>query len=152
MRSSRIGSLTPTFCRSPRDRQNLERADFGQSAQLHHGPTTTPCGKCDNCQEIAAGNSLDVLEIDGASNNGVEQVRELRDNVRYAPAKGRLQNLHHRRSAHADFGRRSMRCSRRSKSRPTHVKFIFATTEPQKVLPTILSRCQRFDLHRIPAN
>src|SRR5206468_3751535 len=53
------------------------------------GPTITPCGVCDNCREIAAGNSLDVLEIDGASNNGVEQVRELRDNVRYAPAKGR---------------------------------------------------------------
>ena len=53
-----------------------------------HGPTVTPCGVCDNCKEIAGGNSLDVLEIDGASNNGVEQVRELRDNVRYAPAKG----------------------------------------------------------------
>ena len=54
-----------------------------------HGPTITPCGECDSCKEITAGNSLDVLEIDGASNNGVEQVRELRDNVRYAPAKGR---------------------------------------------------------------
>ena len=54
-----------------------------------HGPTTSPCGVCDNCKEIAAGNSLDVLEIDGASNNGVEQVRELSDNVRYAPAKAR---------------------------------------------------------------
>ena len=53
-----------------------------------NGPTITPCGVCDSCKEIAAGNSLDVLEIDGASNNGVEQVRELRDNVRYAPAKG----------------------------------------------------------------
>jgi len=54
-----------------------------------HGPTITPCGICDNCREIAAGNSLDVIEIDGASNNSVEDVRELRDNVRYAPAKGR---------------------------------------------------------------
>jgi DNA polymerase-3 subunit gamma/tau len=54
-----------------------------------HGPTVTPCGVCDNCKEIAAGNSLDVIEIDGASNNSVEDVRELRDNVRYAPAKGR---------------------------------------------------------------
>src|SRR5438874_12364494 len=52
-------------------------------------PTVMPCGVCDNCREITAGNSLDVLEIDGASNNGVEQVRELRDNVRYAPAKSR---------------------------------------------------------------
>jgi DNA polymerase-3 subunit gamma/tau len=53
-----------------------------------NGPTITPCGVCDSCKEITAGNSLDVLEIDGASNNGVEQVRELRDNVRYAPSKG----------------------------------------------------------------
>ena len=54
-----------------------------------HGPTITPCDKCDSCKEITGGNSLDVLEIDGASNNGVEQVRELRDNVRYAPTKGK---------------------------------------------------------------
>ena len=54
-----------------------------------HGPTVTPCGVCDSCKEITGGNSLDVLEIDGASNNGVEQVRELRDNVRYAPVKGK---------------------------------------------------------------
>src|SRR5437879_7701824 len=53
-----------------------------------NGPTVTPCGVCDNCREITAGNSLDVIEIDGASNNSVEDVRELRDNVRYAPAKG----------------------------------------------------------------
>src|SRR5260370_8524617 len=53
------------------------------------GPTPTPCGVCDNCREIAAGNSLDVLEIDGANNNGVEQVRELRENARYAPSKSR---------------------------------------------------------------
>src|ERR1700733_5760971 len=54
-----------------------------------NGQTITPCGVCDSCKEITGGNSLDVLEIDGASNNGVEQVRELRDNVRYAPSKGR---------------------------------------------------------------
>ena len=53
------------------------------------GPTVTPCGECDNCREIAAGNSLDVIEIDGASNNSVEDVRQLRENVRYAPAKAR---------------------------------------------------------------
>ena len=65
----------------------------------------TPCGVCDNCKEIAGGNSLDVIEIDGASNNSVEEVRELRDNVRYAPAKGRFKIYHHRRSAHAHVGR-----------------------------------------------
>ena len=116
-----------------------------------HGPTVTPCGVCDNCREIAAGNSLDVLEIDGASNNGVEQVRELRDNVRYAPAKSRykiyvIDEVHMLTSAAFNALLKTL------EEPPPHVKFIFATTEPQKVLPTILSRCQRFDLHRIATN
>jgi DNA polymerase-3 subunit gamma/tau len=115
------------------------------------GPTVTPCGVCDNCREIAAGNSLDVSEIDGASNNSVEDVRELRDNVRYAPAKGRykiylIDEVHMLSSAAFNALLKTL------EEPPPHVKFIFATTEPQKVLPTILSRCQRFDLHRIPAN
>ena len=114
------------------------------------GPTVTPCGICDNCKEIAAGNSLDVIEIDGASNNSVEDVRELRDNVRYAPAKGRykiylIDEVHMLSSAAFNALLKTL------EEPPPHVKFIFATTEPQKVLPTILSRCQRFDLHRIPA-
>ncbi len=115
------------------------------------GPTATPCGKCDNCREIAAGNSLDVIEIDGASNNSVEDVRQLRENVRYAPAKGRykiylIDEVHMLSSAAFNALLKTL------EEPPAHVKFIFATTEPQKVLPTILSRCQRFDLHRIPAN
>jgi DNA polymerase-3 subunit gamma/tau len=116
-----------------------------------NGPTVTPCGVCDSCKEIAGGNSLDVLEIDGASNNGVEQVRELRDNVRYAPSKGHfkiyiIDEVHMLTSAAFNALLKTL------EEPPAHVKFIFATTEPQKVLPTILSRCQRFDLHRIPAN
>jgi DNA polymerase-3 subunit gamma/tau len=116
-----------------------------------HGPTVTPCGICDNCREIAAGNSLDVLEIDGASNNGVEQVRELRENARYAPAKSHfkiyiIDEVHMLTSAAFNALLKTL------EEPPPHVKFIFATTEPQKVLPTIVSRCQRFDLHRIPAN
>jgi DNA polymerase III subunit gamma/tau len=116
-----------------------------------NGPTVTPCGVCDNCKEIAAGNSLDVIEIDGASNNSVEDVRELRDNVRYAPAKGRykiylIDEVHMLSSAAFNALLKTL------EEPPPHVKFIFATTEPQKVLATILSRCQRFDLHRIPAN
>jgi DNA polymerase-3 subunit gamma/tau len=116
-----------------------------------NGPTVSPCGVCDSCKEIAAGNSLDVLEIDGASNNGVEQVRELRDNVRYAPSKGHfkiyiIDEVHMLTSAAFNALLKTL------EEPPAHVKFIFATTEPQKVLPTILSRCQRFDLHRIPAN
>jgi DNA polymerase III subunit gamma/tau len=116
-----------------------------------NGPTATPCGKCDNCREIAGGNSLDVIEIDGASNNSVEDVRQLRENVRYAPAKGRykiylIDEVHMLSPAAFNALLKTL------EEPPAHVKFIFATTEPQKVLPTILSRCQRFDLHRIPAN
>jgi DNA polymerase-3 subunit gamma/tau len=114
------------------------------------GPTVNPDNTCDNCKEIAAGNSLDVLEIDGASNNGVEQVRELRENVRYAPSKSRykiyiIDEVHMLTAAAFNALLKTL------EEPPPHVKFIFATTEPQKVLPTIVSRCQRFDLHRIPA-
>ena len=115
------------------------------------GPTITPCGVCDNCREIAGGNSLDVLEIDGASNNSVEHVRELRDNVRYAPAKGRYK-IYIIDEVHMLTSQAFNALLKTLEEPPAHVKFIFATTEPQKVLPTILSRCQRFDLHRIPAN
>jgi DNA polymerase-3 subunit gamma/tau len=124
---------------------------LSKSLNCIHGPTVTPCGVCDNCREIAAGNSLDVLEIDGASNNGVEQVRELRENARYAPAKSRfkiyiIDEVHMLTAAAFNALLKTL------EEPPAHVKFIFATTEPQKVLPTIVSRCQRFDLHRISAN
>jgi DNA polymerase-3 subunit gamma/tau len=124
---------------------------LAKSLNCIKGPTVTPCGVCDNCREIAAGNSLDVIEIDGASNNSVEDVRQLRENVRYAPAKGRykiylIDEVHMLSSAAFNALLKTL------EEPPEHVKFIFATTEPQKVLATILSRCQRFDLHRIPAN
>ena len=124
---------------------------LAKSLNCTKGPTITPCGVCDNCREIAGGNSLDVIEIDGASNNSVEDVRQLRENVRYAPAKGRykiylIDEVHMLSSAAFNALLKTL------EEPPEHVKFIFATTEPQKVLATILSRCQRFDLHRIPAN
>jgi len=124
---------------------------LAKSLNCIKGPTITPCGMCDNCREIAGGNSLDVIEIDGASNNSVEDVRQLRENVRYAPAKGRykiylIDEVHMLSSAAFNALLKTL------EEPPEHVKFIFATTEPQKVLATILSRCQRFDLHRIPAN
>jgi DNA polymerase-3 subunit gamma/tau len=124
---------------------------LAKSLNCIKGPTVTPCGECDNCREIAGGNSLDVIEIDGASNNSVEDVRQLRENVRYAPAKGRykiylIDEVHMLSPAAFNALLKTL------EEPPDHVKFIFATTEPQKVLATILSRCQRFDLHRIPAN
>ncbi|MEO6846573.1 MAG: DNA polymerase III subunit gamma/tau [Chthoniobacterales bacterium] len=113
-----------------------------------NGPTPTPCGKCDACKEIAEGNSLDVLEIDGASNNSVEHVRELRENVAYAPARGPykiylIDEVHMLSTAAFNALLKTL------EEPPAHVKFIFATTEAQKLPATITSRCQRFDLRRI---
>src|SRR5437870_1992547 len=124
---------------------------LAKSLNCVKGPTVTPCGVCDNCREIAAGNSLDVIEIDGASNRGIDDVRELRDNVRYAPAKSRLK-IYIIDEVHMLTKEAFNALLKTLEEQPPHVKFIFATTEPDKVLPTILSRCQRFDLHRIPAN
>lgn len=124
---------------------------LAKSLNCVNGPTVTPCGKCDNCREIAAGNSLDVIEIDGASNRGIDDVRELRGNVRYAPAKSRLK-IYIIDEVHMLTKEAFNALLKTLEEPPPHVKFIFATTEPDKVLPTILSRCQRFDLHRIPVN
>jgi DNA polymerase III subunit gamma/tau len=124
---------------------------LAKSLNCINGPTITPCGVCDNCREIAGGNSLDVIEIDGASNNSVEDVRQLRENVRYAPAKGRYK-IYLIDEVHMLSTPAFNALLKTLEEPPEHVKFIFATTEPRKVLATILSRCQRFDLHRIPAN
>jgi len=102
------------------------------------------------CQEITEGRSVDVLEIDGASNNGVEQVRELRDTVKYMPASSKfkifiIDEVHMLSTAAFNALLKTL------EEPPAHVKFMFATTEAEKILPTILSRCQRFDLRRIPS-
>ena len=115
-----------------------------------HGPTVNPCGVCDSCREISQSISLDVLEIDGASNNSVDQIRELRDNVRFAPARGKFK-VYIIDEVHMLTQQAFNALLKTLEEPPAHVIFIFATTEPHKVLPTILSRCQRFDLRRIPA-
>jgi DNA polymerase-3 subunit gamma/tau len=101
------------------------------------------------CKAIADGSHLDVIEIDGASNNGVDQVRDLRETVRYAPAQGKfkvyiIDEVHMLSAAAFNALLKTL------EEPPSHVKFVFATTDPQKVLPTIVSRCQRFDLKPIP--
>ncbi len=103
----------------------------------------------DVCKEIAEGRSLDVLEIDGASNNGVEQVRDLRESVKYAPARGQYK-IYYIDEVHMLSNAAFNALLKTLEEPPEHVKFIFATTEVQKILPTILSRCQRFDLRPIP--
>ena len=103
------------------------------------------------CIEIAEGRSIDVIEIDGASNNGVDQVRDLRDNAKYAPTNGKykiyiIDEVHMLSTAAFNALLKTL------EEPPPHVKFIFATTDVHKVLSTILSRCQRFDLRRISIN
>lgn len=121
---------------------------FAKALNCEKGPTATPCNTCDLCKEITGGNAMDVLEIDGASNNGVEQVRELREHVRFMPARCRfkiyvIDEVHMLSVAAFNALLKTL------EEPPPHVKFIFATTEPSKVPATILSRCQRFDLKRI---
>jgi DNA polymerase-3 subunit gamma/tau len=103
----------------------------------------------DVCQEISEGRALDVLEIDGASNNGVEQVRDLRESVRFAPARGQFK-IYYIDEVHMLSNAAFNALLKTLEEPPPHVKFIFATTEANKILPTILSRCQRFDLRPIP--
>ncbi|MDB6169111.1 MAG: polymerase subunit gamma/tau [Verrucomicrobia bacterium] len=101
------------------------------------------------CIAIAEGSHLDVIEIDGASNNGVDQVRDLRDTVRYAPAQGKFK-VYIIDEVHMLSVQAFNALLKTLEEPPAHAKFIFATTDPQKVLPTIISRCQRFDLRPIP--
>ncbi|MEI7899895.1 MAG: DNA polymerase III subunit gamma/tau [bacterium] len=121
---------------------------FAKALNCEKGPTSSPCCECSMCREIATGNALDVLEIDGASNNGVDQVRDLRDQVQFAPTRGAykiiiIDEVHMLSTAAFNALLKTL------EEPPSHVKFIFATTEGDKVLPTIISRCQRFDLRRI---
>jgi DNA polymerase-3 subunit gamma/tau len=123
---------------------------FAKCLNCTDGPKVNFDDKDPRCQEIAEGRSLDVLEIDGASNNGVEQVRELRETCKYVPASSRfkiyiIDEVHMLSTAAFNALLKTL------EEPPEHVKFMFATTDPEKVLPTILSRCQRFDLRRIPA-
>jgi len=114
------------------------------------GPTTKPCCKCDSCTAINIGEDIDVIEIDGASNNRVDEIRELRENVIYRPARSRFK-IYIIDEVHMLTTGAFNALLKTLEEPPSHVKFIFATTEPNKVILTIQSRCQRFDFNNIPA-
>src|SRR5215470_16802689 len=107
------------------------------------GPTPEPCGVCDSCKEIAAGTSLDVIEIDAASNRGIDQIRELREMVRYAPAAARSKVVI-RDEAHMLTGEASNALLKTLEEPPERVIFVMATTEPENLVDTIRSRSQHF--------
>lgn len=112
------------------------------------GPTITPCNQCQSCLEITGGRSLDVLEIDGASNRGIDEIRSIRDNVRYLPVRGGYK-IYIIDEFHMITKDAFNALLKTLEEPPPQVVFIFATTEPHKILPTILSRCQRFDFKRV---
>ncbi|MEW6095145.1 MAG: DNA polymerase III subunit gamma/tau, partial [bacterium] len=112
------------------------------------GMSTTPCGKCSSCKEIAGGYSMDVIEIDGASNRGIDEIRELRERVKFLPAKAKYK-VYIIDEVHMLTNEAFNALLKTLEEPPEHVIFVFATTEPHKVPQTILSRCQRFDFKRI---
>src|SRR3954469_5072387 len=112
-------------------------------------PTSQPCGKCNSCQAIARGEDIDVIEIDAASNTGVDNVRDLINNAQFRPARSRFK-VYIIDEVHMLSKSAFNALLKTLEEPPAHVKFILATTEPEKVLPTILSRCQRYDFRNIP--
>ncbi|MDG5468447.1 DNA polymerase III subunit gamma/tau [Deltaproteobacteria bacterium IMCC39524] len=122
---------------------------LAKALNCDEGLSDQPCGSCSSCTEITAGQGLDVIEIDGASNTGVDDVRELRENIRYLPNRSRFKifiiDEVHMLSTNAFNA-----LLKTLEEPPEHAKFIFATTEPHKIPITILSRCQRFDFRKIP--
>jgi len=121
---------------------------LAKAVNCKQGPTPAPCGSCSNCREISLGSSIDVIEIDGASHNSVEDVRELREKVRYAPSSSPyriyiIDEVHMLSTSAFNALLKTL------EEPPAHIKFIFATTEPHKLPATIISRCQHFEFKRV---
>ncbi|MBI4597717.1 MAG: DNA polymerase III subunit gamma/tau [Candidatus Omnitrophica bacterium] len=121
---------------------------LAKALNCEKGPTATPCDACASCTQIISGSSLDVIEIDGASNRGIEEIRTLRESVGYAAATGEFR-LYIIDEVHMLTTEAFNALLKTLEEPPAHVKFIFATTAPNKVPATILSRCQRFDFRRV---
>ena len=117
---------------------------FAKCLNCVQGPTEQPCQTCDICQSIALGQDVDVIEIDGASNNGVEQVRELRQNAALRPSRSRFK-IYYIDEVHMLSTGAFNALLKTLEEPPAHVKFLFATTEANKIPITVLSRCQRYD-------
>jgi DNA polymerase-3 subunit gamma/tau len=117
---------------------------FAKALNCEKGPTTRPCDVCDICRSVATGDDVDVVEIDGASNRGINEVRELRQAVQYRPSRAR-HRVYIIDEVHMLTKEAFNALLKTLEEPPPHVKFIFATTEPEKIPITILSRCQRFD-------
>ncbi len=121
---------------------------LAKALNCEKSPRPLPCNACNSCKEITQGSNLDVIEIDGASNRGIDEIRSLRENVKFAPSGGRFK-IYIIDEVHMLTAEAFNALLKTLEEPPKHVKFIFATTQAHKVPPTILSRCQRFDFRRI---
>lgn len=124
---------------------------LAKALNCKEGPTPQPCDTCDSCKEITIGRSLDVVEIDGASNNSVDDIRALRENIRYVPSQQKYK-VYIIDEVHMLSDSAFNALLKTLEEPPKHAIFVFATTEPHKVPQTVLSRCQRFDFRRIPTS
>ena len=124
---------------------------LAKAVNCAEGPTPEPCNQCNACKEISAGTSLDVIEIDAASNRGIDEIRDLRDKIIYAPTSFR-KKMYVIDEVHMLTTEASNALLKMLEEPPGHVIFVLATTEPRRVLPTIVSRCQRFDFWPVPAS
>ena len=124
---------------------------FAKCLNCEKGPTDTPCGVCDVCQAVNDGQDVDVIEIDGASNRGIDEIRELRANINVRPSRSRykvyiIDEVHMLTTPAFNALLKTL------EEPPSHVKFIFCTTDPEKIPITVLSRCQRFDFAPVESN
>ncbi|MBO8126878.1 MAG: DNA polymerase III subunit gamma/tau [Firmicutes bacterium] len=121
---------------------------LAKALNCQQGPSPEPCDQCDNCRQIREGVSMDVVEIDGASNRGIDEIRDLREKVRFVPSQGRYK-VYIIDEVHMLTTEAFNALLKTLEEPPQHVVFVFATTEPHKVPATIISRCQSFEFHRI---
>lgn len=124
---------------------------LAKALNCEEGPTPNPCNHCRSCREITQGNSVDVIEIDAASNNRVDDIRDLRERVIFSPAAARLK-VYVLDEAHMITSQAFNALLKTLEEPPPHVVFVLATTEPHKMPPTILSRCQRYDFRSVPVS
>ena len=121
---------------------------FAKSLNCERGASSEPCGECETCLAIDAGRYIDLLEIDAASNTGVDNVRDLIENAQYMPSRGRYK-VYLIDEVHMLSKQAFNALLKTLEEPPEHVKFLFATTDPEKLLVTVLSRCQQFNLKRL---